>query len=165
MQYNLNDRSALKNVSDAWDFSVDPDAQSLETHMIDLMLSNNGIGLAANQIGLNKRVFVTGHLDNKEFPKPFALFNPIIIEKSEEMVLDKEGCLSFPGLYLSIKRPRWVKIEYQDSQGERQTLSADGYFSKCIQHEIDHLDGVCFIDKVSAMKLQLANKKLRKITK
>lgn len=165
MQYNLNDRSALKHISDAWNFSVDSDAKSLETYMIGLMLSNNGIGLAANQIGLNKRVFVMGHLDNKEFPKPFALFNPIIIEKSEEMVLDKEGCLSFPGLYLSIKRPKWVKIEYQDSQGERQTLSADGYLSKCIQHEIDHLDGVCFIDKVSAMKLQLANKKLRKTTK
>lgn len=165
MQYNLNDRSTLKTVSEPWDFTSDTGAEQLESHMIEIMLNNNGIGLAANQIGLDKRVFVMGHLDNKEFPKPFGLFNPVVIEKSDDMVLDQEGCLSFPGLYLAIKRPRRIKIEYQDSRGNKQTLEADGYLSKCIQHEMDHLDGVCFVDRVSAMKLQLANKKLRKAAK
>jgi peptide deformylase len=90
------------------------------------------------------------------------VFNPKIIESSKETVLDKEGCLSYPGLFLMIKRPQWVIAEYQDSKGNIKEIKVDGYLSKCFQHEYDHLDGVCFVDKVSQLKLQLAMKKLRK---
>jgi peptide deformylase len=90
------------------------------------------------------------------------VFNPVIKEVSEEMVLDEEGCLSYPDLFLKIKRPSWVVAEYQDSQGAIKEIRIDGYLGKCFQHEYDHLNGVCFVDRVSQMKLQLALKKTRK---
>jgi peptide deformylase len=97
------------------------------------------------------------------FPIPFALFNPRIIEASTEMILDQEGCLSYPGLFLTVKRPSWVVAEYQNSRGDTIEAKFEGYLAKCFQHELDHLDGICFVDKVSQMKLNLAMKKLRKI--
>jgi peptide deformylase len=132
--------------------------------MINFMLENNGVGLAANQIELTKRVFTMGAHDIVGFPKPFALFNPRIIEESTELVLDKEGCLSFPGLQLAIKRPSWVTVEYEDNKGITRTYRANDYAGKCVQHELDHLNGICFVDIVSPMKLKLAKNKLRKKT-
>jgi peptide deformylase len=79
------------------------------------------------------------------------------------MVLDREGCLSYPGLFLTINRAEWIVAEYQDSQGNTKEVKIDGYLAKCFQHELDHLDGVCFVDRVSQMKLNLAMKKLRKV--
>jgi len=105
---------------------------------------------------------VMGSNNIEGFPSPFALFNPVIKEASSELVLDEEGCLSYPGLYLKVKRPSWVLAEYQDSKGNTHEIKVDGYISKCFQHELDHLNGVCFVDRVSQMKLQLAMKKLRK---
>jgi peptide deformylase len=96
------------------------------------------------------------------FPKPFALFNPKIIESSKEMVLDQEGCLSYPGLFLMVKRPNWIVAEYQDSQGNFKEIKIDGYLAKCFQHEYDHLEGICFVDRVSQLKLNLAMKKIGK---
>jgi peptide deformylase len=162
MEYKLGPHQSLQIKSDSWDFAVDQDAERLEHEMIDFMVANRGIGLAANQIGLTKRVFVMGSDNIPGFPRPFALFNPIIIEQSKELVLDQEGCLSYPDLYLKIKRPSWVVAAYQDSQGTTREVKIDGYLSKCFQHELDHLNGVCFVDKVSQLKLNLAMKKLRK---
>jgi peptide deformylase len=162
MEYKLGKHETLFQVSQPWDFSTDGDAEKLEYDMIETMTKYNGIGLAANQIGLNKRVFVMGSEKAQGFPLPFALFNPRIIETSKEEILDYEGCLSFPGLYLNVKRPSWVVAEYQDSKGNVKEVRIDGYISKCFQHELDHLNGVCFVDKVSQLKLQLAMKKLRK---
>jgi peptide deformylase len=79
------------------------------------------------------------------------------------MVLDQEGCLSYPGLFLTVKRPKSIVAEYQNSQGDIIEARFEGYLAKCFQHELDHLDGICFVDKVSQMKLNLAMKKLRKI--
>jgi peptide deformylase len=163
MEFKLGPHDSLVQQSTPWVFSVDGDAEELEKAMIDFMLTNRGIGLAANQVGLTKRVFVMGSNNLEGFPAPFALFNPRIIEASEETVLDEEGCLSYPGLYLKLKRPSWVIAEYQDSKGNFNEIKVDGYLSKCFQHELDHLDGVCFVDRVSQMKLQLAMKKLRKV--
>lgn len=162
MEFKLGPHDSLVQQSTPWVFGVDGDAEELEKAMIDFMLTNRGIGLAANQVGLTKRVFVMGSNSLEGFPAPFALFNPRIIEASEETVLDEEGCLSYPGLYLKLKRPSWVIAEYQDSKGNFNEIKVDGYLSKCFQHELDHLDGVCFVDRVSQMKLQLAMKKLRK---
>jgi peptide deformylase len=106
-----------------------------------------------------------GSYNIKGFPKPFALFNPCILEVSEETSMFKEGCLSYPGLWLSIKRPAKIVAEYQDSNANTHTVEMDGYVARCFQHELDHLNGVCFVDIVSPMKLQLAMQKLRKQTK
>ncbi len=162
MNYKLGPHQSLTEISMNWNFAEDGDAEQLEKDMIHFMLANRGIGLAANQIGLTKRVFVMGSNTIPGFPAPFALFNPRIIESSKEMVLDQEGCLSYPGLYLHIKRPEWVVAEYQDSQGTFREIKIDGYLSKCFQHELDHLNGVCFVDIVSPLKLKLAMKKIRK---
>lgn len=160
--FKLGPHSSLTIKSDAWLFDVDNDPEKLESDMIEFMLANNGIGLAANQINITKRVFVMGSYGIPGFPAPFALFNPKIIESSQEQILDKEGCLSYPGLYLLVKRPTWVVAEYQDSKGTIREIKIDGYLSKCFQHELDHLDGICFVDKVSRLKLNLAMKKLGK---
>jgi peptide deformylase len=162
MDFKLGAHDSLIQVSTNWDFSIDGDAQQLERDMIDFMIANKGIGLAANQIGITKRVFVMGSNTIENFPAPFAVFNPRIIEASNELVLDKEGCLSYPDLFLTVKRPTWIIAEYQDSEGNIKEIKVDGYLGKCFQHELDHLDGICFVDRVSQMKLQLAMKKLRK---
>lgn len=163
MEFKLGPHDTLVQSSTPWNFDLDGDAEQLEKDMCDFMIASGGIGLAANQIGLAKRVFVMGSNNIPGFPAPFALFNPRIIEASTDLVLDQEGCLSYPGLFLTVKRPSWVVAEYQDSQGNIKEIKIDGYLSKCFQHELDHLDGICFVDKVSQMKLNLAMKKLRKI--
>lgn len=163
--FKLGEHSSLTEHSTSWNFAHDGNASSLENNMIKFMVDNNGIGLAANQIGLAKRVFVMGSLLIPEFPKPFALFNPRIIETSQETSVFQEGCLSYPGLYLNIKRPAKITAEYQDSSANIHTVEMDGYIARCFQHELDHLSGTCFVDIVSPLKLQLAVKKLRKQTK
>jgi peptide deformylase len=163
MEFNLGPHNTLKESSRSWDFAIDGNAVQLEYDMIEFMKANKGIGLAANQIGLNVRVFVIGNDTVPDLPKPFAVFNPEIIEASEELILDQEGCLSFPGIWLTIKRPAWVRVKYQDSKGEAHEAKFEGLMSKCFQHELDHLNGVCFVDKVSKLKLQLAIKKQRKL--
>jgi peptide deformylase len=165
MEFKLGAHESLIQTSKDWNFSEDGNAKELEQEMIRFMLMNNGIGLAANQIGLTKRVFVMGSNVMPGFPKPFAVFNPRILEVSKESTLDKEGCLSYPELYLSIKRPARITAEYQDSDANTHTVEMDGYVARCFQHELDHLNGVCFVDIVSPLKLQLAMKKLRKQNK
>ncbi len=163
MEFNLGPHVTLIQKSEPWNFLLDNNSESLEKDMCDFMISSNGIGLAANQIGIAKRVFVMGSRNIPGFPEPFAVFNPKIIEASTEMVLDQEGCLSYPGLFLTVKRPSWIVAEYQNSRGDTIEAKFEGYLAKCFQHELDHLDGICFVDKVSQMKLNLAMKKLRKI--
>jgi peptide deformylase len=163
MEFKLGPHDTLVQSSTPWNFSADGDAEQLEKDMCNFMIAAGGIGLAANQIGLAKRVFVMGSNNIEGFPAPFALFNPRIIEASSKMVLDREGCLSYPGLFLTINRAEWIVAEYQDSQGNTKEVKIDGYLAKCFQHELDHLDGVCFVDRVSQMKLNLAMKKLRKV--
>lgn len=163
MEFKLGPHETLIQPSTTWDFSTDKDPQELEKAMINFMLEAKGIGLAANQIGLTKRIFVMGSHNITGFPEPFALFNPRIIECSSEEVLDDEGCLSYPGLFLKVKRPSWIIAEYQNSKGDLIEAKFEGYLAKCFQHELDHLDGICFVDRVSQMKLQLAMKKLKKV--
>lgn len=165
MEFELGPHESLTETSTPWVFGEDGDAVALEKAMCDFMVENHGIGLAANQIGLTKRVFVMGSYNIDGFPKPFALFNPRILESSTEESNYKEGCLSYPDLWLDVKRPESVKVEYQDSQGNTHEAVLTGLISRCFQHELDHLDGICFVDKVSSLKLQLAMKKLRKKNK
>jgi peptide deformylase len=163
MAFKLGPHDTLIQKSEPWNFLLDGSGESLEKDMCEFMIASNGIGLAANQIGIAKRVFVMGSNNILGFPAPFAVFNPKIIEASTEMILDQEGCLSYPGLFLTVKRPSWIIAEYQNSSGDVIDAKFEGYLAKCFQHELDHLDGICFVDKVSQMKLNLAMKKLRKI--
>jgi peptide deformylase len=163
MEFKLGPHQSLIQRSEDWNFLIDQNAEQLEKSMIDFMIAANGIGLAANQIGITKRVFVMGSNNIPGFPEPFAVFNPRIVETSTDIVVDQEGCLSYPGLFLTVKRPSWIVAEYQNSRGDTIEARFEGYLAKCFQHELDHLDGICFVDKVSPLKLNLAMKKLRKI--
>jgi peptide deformylase len=159
MEFSLAHTPILNQASTPWIFSQDTDPEKLEYAMINFMLDNRGIGLAANQIGMAKRIFTMGSEIHTDFVSPRAFFNPEIVEESKELILDTEGCLSYPGLWLTVKRPKWVIASFFTSAGKQQTMKFDGYQAKCFQHELDHLNGICFIDKVSKLKLQLALKK------
>ena len=163
LDYKLGLHQALNESSEVWDFDKEElDPEKLEFDMCNFMLNHNGIGLAANQLNIKKRVFAIGSKNVPGFPEPFCVFNPVILEASEEHVLDKEGCLSFPGLWLHLQRPKMIVAQYQNSKGETKEAKVEGYLAKCFHHELDHLNGICFVDKVSRLKLQLAMKKLKK---
>jgi peptide deformylase len=159
MRLVLDPDPILKQRAEDWDFSVDTDSEKVEQEMIQLMKMFNGIGLAGNQVGLLKRVFV---IKLKNATEPFAMFNPTVISKSLELQNDNEGCLSFPDLWLGIKRPKEIEAAYLDKQGNECKIVLTGIDARCFLHELDHLNGVVFTEKVSQMKLMLARKKQRK---
>ena len=136
------------------------DPVELEKSMIELMFLHNGIGLAANQVGVETRVFVMGHKDNPDAAQAF--FNPEVIANTSDSVELEEGCLSFPGIYVNIKRPTAIKARWQNSQGEFEEGEFDGYNCKCFLHELDHLEGIVFQDRVSTLKWAMAIKKTKK---
>ncbi len=165
MEFKLGPHESLAQSSSEWLFDSPEaiaQAQELEKAMIDFMVKHKGIGLAANQIGITKRVFTMGSNNIEGFPFPFAAFNPRIVSAGAEEDLAEEGCLSYPDLWLKVKRPANIVVEYQDSDSNTHTVEMSGLIARCFQHELDHLNGVCFVDKVSPMRLQLAMKKLRK---
>ena len=133
--------------------------------MADSMYAAEGIGLAAIQIGEPVRVLVID-LDQKEGKKnPVAYINPKITWASEETAVFEEGCLSVPEIWDDVERPARIKAEYLDRDGNKQTLEADGLLATCLQHEMDHLNGVLFIDHLSRLKKSMAIKKLTKAKK
>jgi peptide deformylase len=136
------------------------DPIKLEQSMIEVMLAHDGIGLAANQIGIIARMFVMGHRDYPESAQAF--FNPIVVATVDEVEDLEEGCLSFPGIYVTIKRPKKILARWQNSLGEWQESEFDGYNCKCFLHELDHLEGIVFQDRVSTLKWALAVKKTKK---
>jgi peptide deformylase len=136
------------------------DPVQLEKDMVETMLSMDGIGLAANQVGIKARVFAMGHRDNPESAQAF--FNPIVVATVDELEDLEEGCLSFPGVYVNIKRPKKILARWQNSKGEWQESEFDGYNCKCFLHELDHLEGIVFQDRVSTLKWALAVKKTKK---
>lgn len=138
--------------------SVDP--VQLEKDMIETMLAHDGIGLSANQVGVAARMFVMGHRDYPESAQAF--FNPMVVATVDVVEDMEEGCLSFPGIYVNIKRPKKILARWQNSQGEWQESEFDGYNCKCFLHELDHLEGIVFQDRVSTLKWALAIKKTKK---
>jgi peptide deformylase len=144
---------------------VDDEIRKLVDDMAESMYAADGIGLAAVQIGVAKRVIVID-LDQKEGKKnPRAFINPRIIWASEEMAVFEEGCLSVPEIWDDVERPARIKAEYLDRDGNKQLLEADGMLATCLQHEMDHLNGVLFIDHLSRLKRSMAIKKLTKAKK
>ena len=135
------------------------DIEKFEHDMINLMLTEHGMGLAANQIGITKKFFAIGHETFDRFQKPVIIWNPRLIKTSEEKVIDEEGCLSFKGIWLKIERPKTCEVEYETTQGQKRTAKLDGMESKCFQHECDHLEGITFNKRVSKLRWQMARKK------
>jgi len=141
---------------------VDTEIKRLVDDMFETMYEDNGIGLAATQLGIDLRVFVVDvNMDRKQ---QLTFINPIITEKSGEQKCP-EGCLSLPGIYAEVKRADKIKIEALNRDGKPFTMQADGLLSACIQHELDHLDGKLFIDYLSSLRKQLITKKLKKLRK
>ena len=139
------------------------DSKDLEEQMVKLMYKENGIGLAAPQVGIGARVFAIMTRNIPEITEPFAVFNPVILASSEETELEEEGCLSFPNLFFKVARPAKIIAEFYDRDQNKHRLEFTGIDARCFQHELDHLNGICFITKISRMKLELAKSKRAKI--
>lgn len=147
---------------------VDDQVRTLMNDMLETMYKNRGIGLAASQVGVLKRVIVVdvaGFKGEKEEPRPMFMANPVITRFSDERVVGEEGCLSLPDLYADVERAETISVEYLDENGEKQSLEADGVLSVCIQHEVDHIDGILFVDHISSLKRNMFLKKMVKAKK
>ena len=151
----------LRQVSQPVD-EVNKEIQKLMDDMLETMYSANGIGLAAIQIGVPKNLVVIDLLTKEKKKDPMFFVNPKILKKSSKMSKYEEGCLSIPNLFAEVKRPSECEIEYLDYEGNKKSLKATGLLATCIQHEIDHLKGILFIDYLSKLKRDIILKKLSK---
>ena len=131
--------------------------------MLDTMYAAPGIGLAAIQIGVPKRIIVMDISRDEKKKEPRYFVNPVIKNKNEDKAKYEEGCLSVPNQFAEIERPNACEVEYLDYDGKKQILKADGLLATCIQHEMDHLEGILFIDYLSRLKKSMIIKKLSKI--
>ncbi len=138
------------------------DRKHLSEKMFDAMKKYGGIGLSANQVGLPFNMFVLGDHPDLEKGLKMTCFNPMIISASADQVMMKEGCLTFPFVFLNISRPRKVTVKYEDENGDLKEGHLDGMFSRIFQHEYDHMLGKTFVDGISKMKLDMAYKKAEK---
>jgi peptide deformylase len=142
---------------------VDEVVQRLVDDLFETMRAAKGVGLAANQIGIAQRVAVVDVGD--EDPPPIALINPVILERSDEHETAEEGCLSIPDIFGDVERPAHVIVEALDRDGKKFRVEAHGYKARAIQHEIDHVDGILFLDHLSAVKRSLLLAKWKKSRK
>ena len=140
----------LRLTAEPWDFETDGDPSDIIRDMARIMIESNGIGLAGPQVGLSKRIFVMGNKD-----KLYACINPEIIE-ADGNVMDQEGCLSFPELWLRVRRADTIKVKYQNALGGTIEAEFSGLISRVYQHESDHLNGVCFDTRVGKLSLEMA---------
>ena len=151
----------LRQISKSVD-KVGKNEQKLMDDMVETMYAANGIGLAAIQIGFPKRIIVMDISKDQTNKNPMYFVNPIILNKATEQSTYEEGCLSVPDQFAEIDRPNKCEIEYLDYNGKKKLLKADGLLATCIQHEIDHLEGILFIDYLSKLKKSMIIKKLSK---
>ncbi len=145
--------------------TVDDDVRQFMDDMLDTMYDANGIGLAAPQVGDDRRVIVIDVARVDEDPQPMAMANPQIVDIADDDRVHEEGCLSLPDHYAEVVRPDWIKVRYLDRDNEIRELTAEGLMATCIQHEMDHLDGILFVDHVSALKRNMILRKLMKAKK
>ena len=151
------DSEVLREVADYWDWETDGDPSELVKAMSKLMVLHGGIGLAAPQCGIAKRIFVMGNSDHL-----VACINPEIISGSER-VREQEGCLSFPDLWMYVERYKDISVEYYNVAGERVQQEFIGLMARVYQHELDHLNSICFDDRVGKLVLERAKEKRKKI--
>jgi len=156
-----NDAKLLE-ISEDWNFRTDGDPSELVKEMAKVMFVQGGIGLAAPQCGVLKRIFIMGNPEEL-----VACINPKVVELSEDREVSQEGCLSFPNLWLNVKRPSKVKVTYQTVTGEEVEAELDGLHARVFLHEFDHLMGITFDQRVANLSLQMAKdrrkKKLKKV--
>lgn len=139
------------------------DPKELKEKLLEIMFAQNGVGLSACQVGIETAAFVMG---SKHHPDKAQIFiNPVVLEASPEMILDWEGCLSFPNVFMKVKRPSYIIAEFFDENGEKQVGKIEGYDARCYLHECDHLNGIVFKDRVSKVKWDMATKRAKKIEK
>src|SRR3546814_9111091 len=130
--------------------------------MFRTMYAAPGVGLAAPQIGVTRRIIVVDVAGKDEKPQPIALVNPEVVWRSDETLVYEEGCLSLPELYADVERPAAVQVRYLDRDGASREVEGEGVLGVCLQHEIDHLDGVLLIDRISALKRNIMLMKMVK---
>jgi len=148
--------------------AIDESIRTLAANMFDTMYNEKGIGLAAVQVGVLKRMLVADISWREEANiagEQFVLINPEIVEDSTELNVYKEGCLSFPDQFADVTRPKAVRVRYLDLQGAQQEQAFGGLLATCIQHEIDHLNGIVFVDHISSLKRDMIIRKLKKLKK
>jgi len=142
---------------------VDAAVRKLMDDMLETMYAAPGIGLAAPQVGVTKRVIVVDAAAKGEPPQPYRMANPEIVWASDEDNIYNEGCLSLPEHYADVVRPKAVRVRYLDHENEVRELAADGLLATCVQHEMDHLDGILFVDHISTLKRNMILRKLLKV--
>jgi len=142
--------------------SVDAEVRRLMDDMLETMYHAIGVGLAAPQVGAGQRVIVVDVAREGEKPQPLRIANPEILWRSEETTLANEGCLSLPEHYADVERPAAIRLRYLDHENEIREIEAKGLLATCLQHEIDHLDGVLFVDHISTLKRGMILRKLAK---
>ena len=145
--------------------AVDDDVRALMDDMLESMHVANGIGLAAPQVGASRRVIVVDISRAEEEPDPIRMANPELLWVSDEEGNHEEGCLSLPEQYAEVERPESIRVRYLDRSGEEQELDATGKLATFIQHEMDHLDGILFVDHISSLKRKMILRKLSKAKK
>jgi len=144
----------LKTICPPFDFACEVNATELGAAMLEAMHDAKGIGLACPQVGLDYRMFVIG-VDALEI----VCYNPKIINEYGDPELFEEGCVSFPGLFMKVKRIGTIKVHYQDAKGEEHEHDLDGILARCFLHELDHLNGIVFLDRVGRVTIQMAKKR------
>ncbi len=154
----------LKKISEPIE-KVGVNEKKLINDLFETMYNSNGIGLAAVQVGILKRVLVVDVSSKEEKKNPICFVNPIIKKISHKMSVYEEGCLSIPDTFIEIERPKTCEIEYVDINGKIKTQKFDGLLSTCVQHEINHLDGKLIIDHLSKLKKDIIIKKISKLKK
>ena len=154
----------LKTVASRID-AADENIRRLMDDMLETMYAAPGVGLAAPQVGISKRVIVVDVARTGDAPEPMQMANPEIIEASSERSTVEEGCLSLPEHFAEVKRPERVRVRYLDRENEIREQEMDGFLATCVQHEIDHLDGVLFVDHISGLKRGMIMRKLTKLKK
>tara|TARA_S200000501_G_scaffold356507_1_gene379272 strand:+ start:552 stop:1067 length:516 start_codon:yes stop_codon:yes gene_type:complete len=154
----------LKKISEPVE-KVGVNEKKLINDLFETMYQSKGIGLAAVQVGILKRILVIDVSNKDEKKKPLSLINPIIKNLGDETSIYEEGCLSIPDTFIEIERPKECEVEYVDINGKTKNLKCDGLLSTCIQHEINHLDGKLIIDHLSKLKRDLIIKKISKFQK
>lgn len=144
---------------------VDASVAKLMADMLETMYDAPGVGLAAPQVGVSKRIIVVDAARDGEPPQPIKMANPEVVWSSDDKKEHEEGCLSLPEEYQNVTRPARIKVRYVDEQNEIRTIEADGLLAVVIQHEMDHLEGVLFVDHLSALKRNMIIKRLTKAKK
>ena len=163
MQLVKSPNEWLQKVVKPFDFD-ELDAYSISQEMISLMLNEGGIGLSANQVALDAQIFVMKPM-LLEDKTPLTIINPVIVQVTQDVELMPEGCLSHPGLFMSIKRPKGIVVQYLDKSAKECTIELYDIDARCFLHEYDHLQGIEFTDRVSKIKLNMAKKKAQKRNK